>query len=170
MDKKFPEQLKEYNIILKPHSNIFLRKTYRKDLNILQEWAKYPNVYLAEFRETNILPFFYAADLLISDISSAVYEFASLRKPVIINMFLYYRFIARIFRKKITKRLDIQNFHLWEVGDTPKNYSEMLKFCKENIENPEKNKQKREELTRYVVGEVDGCASQRIVDKLSQMI
>ncbi len=169
MGKKFPEDLSEYNIILKPHSHLFLRKKYRKDLHRLMSWANCPNVYLANFDETNILPFFHASDLLISDISSAVYEFSGLGKPAIINMFLKYRLIDRLFPHRIHKRLDISKFYLWEVGDTPKNYEKMLQYARENLVNPNKNKAKREELTQYVVGTVDGKVSERVVNKLLEL-
>ena len=169
MGKKFPEDLAEYNIILKPHSHLFLRKKYRKDLHRLESWTKYPNVYLAKFNETNILPFLHAADLMISDMSSAVFEFSGVGKPAIVNMFLRYRLLHRIFPHKVTKRLDTANFYLWEVGDTPKNYQEMLQNAKENLSNPDKNKTKREEMSRLVVGIVDGKVSERIVNKLLEL-
>lgn len=169
MGKKFPEDFADYNIILKPHSHLFLRKRYRKDLHRLETWTKYPNVYLAKFNETNILPFLHAADLMISDMSSAVFEFSGVGKPAIVNMFLRYRLLHRIFPHKVTKRLDTANFFLWKVGDTPKSYSEMLQNAKENLANPDKNKAKREELSRYVVGIVDGKVSERIVNKLLEL-
>ena len=169
MGKKFPEDLADYNIILKPHSHLFLRKKYRKDLNRLKSWAQYPNVYLANFNETNILPFLQAADLMISDMSSAVFEFAGVGKPVIINMFLRYRLLHKLFPYKITKRLDTEHFYLWNVGDTPKNYQEMLVNTKENLTNPDKNKTNRENIGHQVIGIVDGKVSERIVDKLMEL-
>ena len=169
MSKKFSEDLADYNIILKPHSHLFLRKKYTKDLHRLESWTKYPNVYLAKFNETNILPFLHASDLMISDMSSAVFEFSGVGKPAIVNMFLRYRLLHRIFPHKITKRLDTTNFFLWEVGDTPRNYAEMLQNAKENLTNPDKNKEKREKLSRHVVGIVDGKVSERIVDKLLEL-
>ena len=64
----FPVVLKDYNIIVKPHSNIFLRSKYRHTLKHIRKWGKHENVFIAGFGETNILPFMYAADLMISDI------------------------------------------------------------------------------------------------------
>lgn len=166
---KFPEVLKDYNIIIKPHSNIFLRKRYRRTLKHIRKWEKYDNVYVAGFADTNILPFMYAADLMISDISSAVYEFAGVGKPVVVNMFLHYRWYYRFLRKKIEKRLDMARFYLWEVGSVVNSYREMLEACRLNLTNPDAHKQRREELVKYVIGTVDGKASVRIVDKLLEM-
>lgn len=166
LKKDFPETFKECNIIIKPHSNIFLRKQYRKALKHIQNWGKYPNVYISDFKETNLLPFMYASDLMISDISSAVYEFAGIGKPVVINMFLHYRFHHLIFPSKIENRLDRAHFDLWNVGSIANSYSEMVTACKENILYPEKAQQQREKYVNYVLGSVDGKSSERIINKL----
>lgn len=162
----FPVVLKDYNIIVKPHSNIFLRSKYRHTLKHIRKWGKHENVFIAGFGETNILPFMYAADLMISDISSAVYEFAGLGKPVVVNMFLHYRWYHLLMKKKIGKRLDKAHFYLWNVGDVVDNYREMLDACRTNLMYPEKHQKYREELVKYVLGEVDGKVAVRIVDKL----
>ena len=169
MGKKFPEDFAEYNIILKPHSHLFLRKRYRRDLHRLETWASYPNVYLAKFNETDILPFLNASDLMISDMSSAVFEFSGIGKPAIVNMFLRYRLHDRLFPHKARKRLDIENFYLWEVADTPKSKQNMVKKAREALAGINKNKAKREELVRYVMGVVDGKVSSKIVDKLLEL-
>jgi len=169
MSKRFPEDLSDYNIILKPHSHVFLRKRYRKDLHFLESWEKYPNVYLAKFDETNILPFLHVADVMISDMSSAAFEFAGVGKPVVINQFLRYRFWHRLFPRQVNKRLDRNHFHLWHVGDTPKSYPEMLCFVKANLLHPDRHKEQREKLVRYVLGDVDGKVSERIVDKILEL-
>ena len=45
----------------------------------------------------------------------------------------------------------------------------MLQNAKENLSNPDKNKTKREEMSRLVVGIVDGKVSERIVNKLLEL-
>lgn len=162
----FPAQFKDYNIIIKPHSNVFLRRKYRPALRRIRKWEKYSNVYVSGFAETNILPFMYASDLMLSDISSAVYEFAGLKKPVIVNTFLHYRWYHRLLKNKIEKRLDKAHFYLWEVGTVVNNYKEMLAACHENLIHPDLHKEKRDEWVKYVLGDVDGMVSVRIIDKL----
>lgn len=166
LKNNFPETFRDYNIIIKPHSNIFLRSKYRKTLHHIRNWEKYGNVYIPDFHEANILPFMHCADLMISDISSAVYEFAGLGKPVIINMFLHYRWHHLFLRYKLEKRLDKAHFYLWNVGDIANNYQEMVSFCFENLQNPAKNQKQREQFVNYVIGQVDGKVSERIVNRL----
>ena len=106
---------------------------------------------------------------MISDMSSAVFEFAGIGKPAIVNMFLRYRLHDRLFPHKARKRLDTENFYLWEVADTPKRYQNMVKNAQEALAGTDKNKAKREELIHYVMGAVDGKVSPRIVDKLLEL-
>lgn len=168
LGKHFPADLLDYNLILKPHSHIFLRRRYRRDLRRVLSWTKASNVYLARFDETNLIPFFHAADLLISDISSAVFEFASLDKPVIINRFLHYRPLDRLFPRRISRRLDTDHFYLWDVGEQPHDYPTMLQAIQRNILHPDCHQAQRRQLAREVVGIVDGKASVRVVDRLLQ--
>ncbi len=169
IDKNFPLDFAEYNIIIKAHSHTFLRKKYTKDLQRIQLWDKYPNTYVANFQETDIIPFLHASDILISDISSTVFEFAGIGKPVIINQFLKYRLIDILCPWHLSKRLDTQHFNLWEVGDQARNYQEMRQFTHENLQHPDKNKKQREQLVKHVLGIVDGQVATRIVDKLMQL-
>lgn len=162
----FPGVFKDYNIIIKPHANVFLRSRYRSALKHIRKWGKYDNVYVADFKDTNILPFMYASDVMLSDISSAVYEFAGLGKPVVVNMFLHYRWYHLLLKNKIEKRLDKAHFYLWEVGNVVNTYKEMVAACQENLHHPELYKEKREKWVKYVLGDVDGKVSVRIADKL----
>ena len=70
-------------------------KKYQKQRNLLQHWDTYDNVYLAKVDDYSLLPFLKSADLMISDASSAIIEFAALNKPVIWCTFLQLRWNYR---------------------------------------------------------------------------
>ncbi len=162
----FPEEMKDFNIIVKPHFFIYIRDKYKQELDKIKKWNKYSNVYFANFNETSLAPFMHTADILISDLSGAIYEFAALNKPVIINRFVYTRWYYKVLKYKLKSRLDVDNFHLWEVGDNAFNYKEMIKYTKENLCNPVKKEKIRNELVNLVVGDLDNKASKRIIDYL----
>jgi hypothetical protein len=96
MDDRFPEDCSDLNIIVKPHQFTYSRK-YQKELRILEDWGRYGNVYLAKQEEFNILKFFPVSDIMISDESSVVFEFAALDRPVIRNRFIKLRLSYRLF-------------------------------------------------------------------------
>lgn len=167
---KLPELLSDYNIIIKPHFYIYMRKKYAKELQLIQQWNKFDNVYFADLSENSLIPFMHVADILVSDFSAAIYEFAALDKPVIINRFLKKRWFYKLVPYKLNKRLDLINFDLWNVGDNACNYKQMINLLKENLDNSNKNINQRQDLVKKVVGDIDGKVGYRIVKHLKNNI
>jgi len=95
MAKDWPAQFSEYNILLKPHYFSLSKPAYKKQKQLLEHWASFDNAYLATAEQTNLLPFMASADLLISDASSALFEFAALDKPVVWCDFYHLRWSYR---------------------------------------------------------------------------
>jgi len=166
MPKSFPVDFKDYNIIVKPHFFSFLLKTYKHHLKKFDIWKKYTNVYFAGVEEYNLVPFMAVADLMISDESSAIFEFAALNKPVICNRNVKYRWTYRLFKSKIRKRMDVQMDQFRDVATPIYNYNALLVAVKYEIDNPNVKAASRKEISEQIVGTVDGKVSQRIVDIL----
>lgn len=162
----FPKELSNYNIIVKPHFYIYMRKKYNKELKLIERWNQFDNVYFADISESSLIPFMQVADILVSDFSAAVYEFAAMGKPVVVNRFVKSRWYYKLMPNKLNKRLDLINFDLWEVGDNAYCYEEMISKIKQNLENPNKMAAKRDHLIEKVVGLVDGNVAKRIVNHL----
>ncbi|MEN8211698.1 MAG: CDP-glycerol glycerophosphotransferase family protein, partial [Thermodesulfobacteriota bacterium] len=80
---------------------------YNGQVRRLNLWKQYDNVYAAEIDEYPILPFLQSANLLISDSSSTLFEFAALNKPVVWCDFMKLRLFYRgSFRFRYLKRMD----------------------------------------------------------------
>lgn len=165
----FPEILNEYNIIVKPHFYIYMRKKYVKEFELIQNWNKYDNVYFADLSENSLIPFMHVADILVSDFSAAIYEFAAMGKPVVVNRFVKSRWYYKLMPNKLNKRLDLVNFNLWNVGDNAYDHKQMVKLLRENLENPDKMLDQRKKLVKEVVGDVDGKVAYRIVKHLKNI-
>lgn len=168
--KNLPEILSDYNIIIKPHFYIYMRKKYAKELQLIQKWDQHENVYFADLSENSLIPFMQVADILVSDFSAAIYEFAAMEKPVVVNRFVKSRWYYKLMPNKLNKRLDIINFELWNVGDNAYNYKQMVNLLKDNLENSNKNINRRKDLVKKVVGDVDGNVARRIVKHLKNNI
>jgi len=168
--ENLPEILSDYNIIIKPHFYIYMRKKYANELQLIQKWDQHNNVYFADLSENSLIPFMQVADILVSDFSAAIYEFAAMNKPVVINRFVKSRWYYKLMPNKLNKRLDIVNFDLWNVGDNAYNYKQMVNLLKENLENSNKDINQRQELVKKVVGVVDGKVAYRIVKHLKNNI
>jgi len=166
-DKAFPKDFKNYNIILKPHFFSVTKKKYEKQSKLLQLWDQQDNVHLAPTSSYNLLPFMAISDVMISDASSAIFEFAALNKPVIWCDFYKLRWTYRgIFSYRFKRRLDsdIEFFH--ELSDRVSNYKELATVVGNVLLDPTKKADKRIKLTEQLAGITDGNCSVRIVDYL----
>lgn len=161
--KDWPEEFSDYNILLKPHYLSLIKSAYKKQRQLLEHWATYDNVYLADISEQNLVPFMATADLMISETSSALFEFIALNKPVIICHFLKLRWGYRgLLRFRLNKRLS-DDFELFQsMGTNIKQYSELKTAVKNNIEQPSTHESARRSITNEVVGSVDGQCSTRV--------
>ena len=101
---------------------------------------------------------------MISDESSAMFEFAALDKPVISNRYFKLRWSYYLMPSKLSKRIDKSKEFYRSILDNAYNYKETVQYIKEAIQNPSKLEQKRLEFSKDLCGEIDGQVSQRIYE------
>ena len=165
--RSFPEDFNQYNIILKPHYFSLSIEKYKKQKALLEHWATFDNVYLAQVEESNILPFMAVADVLISDASSTLFEFAALDKPVVWCDFLKLRWAYRgILKFRFKKRMDQDLYRYSDIAAHAKSYRELKSVVDTQIMFPEQYEVQRSRYTLSLAGIVDGKASNRIVQYL----
>ncbi|WP_371189256.1 CDP-glycerol glycerophosphotransferase family protein [Thalassotalea maritima] len=161
----FPEHFAHCNIIIKPHFFSLTKAKYHKQKALLNHWSVYKNVYVATVDEYNLLPFMALSDVMLSDASSAIFEFAALDKPVIWCDFYKLRWSYRgIFSFRFKKRLDasIEVFH--QLCERASNFDELANCVKQSLEQPNAKSAIRNKITEQYVGRVDGQCAQRIVE------
>ncbi len=80
------EQTKDYNLIIKLHPYSWMGKyaPHRQHRIFEKRVGKYPHSVLLPAHEYNILPYFAAADTLLSEASSTVFDFLALGKTGIV--------------------------------------------------------------------------------------
>lgn len=168
MSPSFPEDFKDCNIIIKAHYLSLHRKRYKKQQAMFKKWEKYENCSICEASEYSLVPFLNLCDIMISDESSAIFEFTALNKPVILNRFLKLRWSYHLFPHKLLKRLDA-NIHIYrKIGDNAQSYTEMCLMLRENIKNPHKYQKIRKEFSHDICGILDGKTSERILTLLEE--
>jgi CDP-glycerol glycerophosphotransferase (TagB/SpsB family) len=107
------------------------------------------------------------ADLLMSDASSAIIEFAALDKPVIWCNFLQLRWNYRgIFSYRFKNRMDKDYNEYSKIAVQSDSYEALIDNIKEQILNPTSFSKKRLQYANKLAGSLDGKASQRIIDYL----
>jgi CDP-glycerol glycerophosphotransferase (TagB/SpsB family) len=164
MSDKFPEDFKECNIIVKPHYISLERKRYKGQRKKFDKWTKYPNCKIMGVEEYNLVPFLAISDVLISDESSAIFEFAAFDRPVVINRFLKLRLSYYLNPKKLLSRMDKGIDEYRTVGYNPRSYDEMRENVKHELDDDSTFRKARLEKTEEVCGVVDGKVSERIYE------
>lgn len=165
--KRWPEQFADYNILIKPHYLSLIKSAYKKQRELFEHWQNYPNVYLAGPEEQSLLPFMATADLMISETSSALFEFMALNKPVIVGHFLKLRVGYWGFLKyRLKKRLSDDYKLFQEIGTNINHYRELKEAVENNLSNPKLFEEQRLQHIQQIVGAVDGRCSKRVADFL----
>jgi CDP-glycerol glycerophosphotransferase (TagB/SpsB family) len=108
-----------------------------------------------------------SADLLISDASTALFEFAALNKPVVWCDFLKLRWSYRgIFSYRFKKRMD-QDIHKYaDIAAHVANYKDLLSIVAKQLAHPEEHEPQRRNYSEQLLGRLDGNVSSRIVKSL----
>lgn len=169
--KNWPDLYQQYNIIIKPHYFSLSKDTYKAQRKLLEHWSSYDNVYLANVEDYSLVPFLALADILISDASSALFEFAALNKPVVWCDFLKLRWSYRgIFSYRFKKRMDQDYGEYSAVAVHAKSFKVLASVVAEQIAQPNLLEDVRLSLAEKLCGVIDGQASVRIVQYLRDHI
>ena len=162
--KNFPADLENYNIIIKPHFFSMSKQKYLKQRELLHHWESFNNTYLAKVDDYSLLPYLKSADLMISDASSAIIEFAALNKPVLWCTFLQLRWNYRgIFSYRFKARMDKDYDDYGQIARPANSYNEMIKEAKNLLDSNFTLSNQANEYLKKLAGTLDGNASKRIV-------
>jgi len=167
MPEDWPRQLGEYNLIVKPHQFTLSKSRYRDQRRKIARWSEFPNVHVAPMDAVIPIPYMAVADLLISEASSMLFEFAALDKPVIWCDFLKLRWTYRgPFSYRLEKRMDGRIQRYRDICPHAANYSHLNDLIGQQLQNSAEFSSRRKQYSAEIVGPTDGKTSRRIVDYL----
>ncbi len=167
MGKHWPETFSDCNIVIKPHFFSYTHKKYAVQRKLIDHWASFDNVYVVPPTELSLVPYMAAADLLISEASSALFEFAALDKPIIWLDFFKLRWGYRgPLRFRFTRRMDQTILKYADVGSHVAKPAQLEQVVRSELANPALKRSARQQTTEELIGRVDGQVSQRIANYL----
>lgn len=110
--------------------------------------------------DDNILPYMAQSEIMISDISSACYEWFHFDRPIIYANPApdHYRAVDNIS----------QNTYAWQAGDIINSTSDIAALIEKNL-NKDEHKEKRNELFHYSLYKPDGHATERQVAAIKEL-
>ncbi|MBU2916948.1 CDP-glycerol glycerophosphotransferase family protein [Psychrosphaera sp. F3M07] len=168
MPKNLPQMLSEYNLIIKPHFFSLIKKKYKKHSKIFKRWQQADNLYLCGVEDYNLVPFMGVADVMLSDASSAIFEFAALNKPVIWCDFYKLRWSYRgIFSYRFKQRVDSDIQYFEQVGWRIQSPTELVDTLVDSLKETDAKVQQRAKVISQLAGRVDGQSANRIVNYLT---
>lgn len=172
-----PERLAEVapgaRWLIKPHSFTWTLPQCAGQRRRLLMWARDPMIEVCGPEIYNLVPLMARADVLVSDASSALFEFAALSRPVVWCRFLKLRWSYRgPFAWRLNRRLDPNTPRYEAVAhtvDKPSQLPEVLKRAIEESADPARvRRPEREALIEHLIGPRDGLASERIANELER--
>lgn len=167
MHPDWPKDFPEFNILIKPHQFSLNKSNYKAQLTLLKHWEQFENVFLASETDYSLIPFMAVADILISEASSAMFEFAALNKPVIWCDFVKLRWNYRgIFKYRYKQRMDADILRYSDIAAHVNNYRDLKDTILNELNNPDNHQGKRRQYTNELLGNIDGAASEKIYQHL----
>lgn len=169
MSDSFPAHCEKFNIIIKPHFFSLFKQKYKKQRTKLQRWSEFKNVYVANEHDFDLTPFLAIADIMVSDASSAIFEFAALEKPVVWCDFYKLRWSYRgIFSFRLKSRLDEDIKYFNKLCSRAGDYNELQTILNSDFCETAEFKESRKHIINKLAGKTDGRSAKRIVSYLEE--
>jgi CDP-glycerol glycerophosphotransferase (TagB/SpsB family) len=124
------------------------------------------NIEIVQFEHYNILPLYAECDLLISDISSTLFEFLPFNRPIIQTTYSTLRLKYKLFPGQLKKRMDqdrVSQIDFTTHCDSPEQLSGIIQ---ESLNKPTIKSGEREIAKNKFLGRCDGNASERVINAL----
>ena len=146
------ELSRRFNVCIKYHSRIYREPgdIYDQVDALIKELDV--SEYVKVARDDNILPYMARANLMISDMSTACYEWFHFDRPIV---------FANPSPEHYKRSDDISsNTYAWQAGDVINAKEDILKFVRKNLARDE-YREIRNRIFRYAVFQPDGRATER---------
>ena len=174
IEKIYPELQyfsNEFNLIIKLHNFSWFQKRYQYQSEMMKNLdSRSNNLYLAKPNDIDVIPFMKVSDLLISDISSTIFEFLPLDRPIIMAECFTIRFKHRIFKKRFSRKLDLERYDSIDFVNRINDPGQLNGLIYHCIEYPSELSSLRKEAIEKYLYKNDGKASSRLIDEIESRI
>ncbi len=168
--EKLPLQCTKYNLIIKLHQWSYFRERFsgvnlRRHIKLLNKVKRnFPEVAIIESRHYNIVDLYRAADVLITEASSTIYEMMAERKPVIVCDFYkkkigHHLLPDRIYLRRLDADMCSNRTDFCYHIEKPNDLSGVLDKC---FNTPDPFEKIREEYISEMLYKLDGKSAERI--------
>ena len=133
-------------------------------------YKKNKNIFLVPHDSYNIIPYYYHSDLLISDISSTIFEFLYLNRPIIMAECFDLRLKHKIFHKRFIKKMDLSRMQNIDFAFRLEEPNDLISLVYHALEYPRDLEEKRLLAQKEYLFKIDGKASYRMVNAIESKL
>jgi CDP-glycerol glycerophosphotransferase (TagB/SpsB family) len=160
----------ETNLIVKLHNFSWHQDKYLYQSESIMELSKnFDNIFLVPPEEFNIIPYYRISDLLVSDISSTIFEYLYLNRPIIMADCFKLRTKHKIFNKRFFKKIDIERMENIDFTLRLSNPEDLTSLVYKGLEYPLDLENERLNAQIEYLYRVDGEASVRLVNAIENI-
>ena len=171
LNQVFPKLSYETNLIIKLHNFSWFQDKYKNQSKMMLELVeKNRNIFLVPHDDYNIIPYYYNSDLLISDISSTIFEFLYLNRPIIMAECFNLRLKHKIFNKRFIKKMDLSRMESIDFVLRLEDPNNLISLVYHSLEYPNDLEQERLVAQREYLFKLDGKASYRMVNAIESKL
>ncbi len=167
MPADWPSLFPRHRVVIKPHHFSLTGKGYAGQRRLLARWSRAPNVTVAGPLDHSLVPFMAEAGILLSEASSAFFEFAALDRPLVWLDFLKLRLSYRgPFRYRLLRRMDQEILRYADIAAHCPAPRDLPAVVEAELADPARLSPIRRRYTEELIGPTDGRASERVADYL----
>jgi CDP-glycerol glycerophosphotransferase (TagB/SpsB family) len=164
---ELPTLADQTNVLIKLHNFSWYQKRYRFQIEMASEVANgCKGLVLLPPEEFHITKFYPVTDILLSDLSSTLFEFLALNRPIIQTEFYTPKLRHRIFPWRLSRRLDSERASEIDFTHFLNRPSNLLPVINHVLEYPDEMASAREAAVERYLYKIDGQASSRLVDAI----
>ena len=170
IEKIFPyliELSRDFNVIIKLHAFSWEQKKYHHQSTLFLKLSKgNNNIFLLQNDVHDIIPYYLLSDILVTDISSTMFEYLPLDRPIIQAECYSLKIKHRILQKRFWKKMDLKRQQETDFVYNIKDPEDLLSRVYFAIENSDDMSALRKSAREHYLYKTDGLASYRLVDAL----
>lgn len=166
-----PGLSRDTNVMIKLHNFSWFKPRYHHQTRKAGQVARrHARICLLPREEYNILPFYVASDLLISDISSTLFEYLALNRPIIQTHFFSLRLKHRLFPSRLARKMDSTRARTVDFTHPLTRPDDVADLTAEVLSYPRRLEERRKAAQKRYLYRIDGRASLRLVDAIESRL
>lgn len=154
----------DFNLIVKLHQFSWQLEKYTQHQEIVQKLSQKKNVYIVPQYDIEILQYYLASDLLLTDISSTMFEYLVLNRPVVQCLDMTFRKHHELIPWLVNQRFDHERMQEVDFTYQVQNADDLIHTVQHALQNNSEMQSQRLKAIEMFHYNPDGQASKRLVD------